>query len=242
MCLNLPVGSSDITAEAIGAELEQEMKRMDAAIQRAVEMIEEMQKKSRATDSGIRLEVNEKILDSCNQLMAAIVQLVARSRAMQEEIVAAGHGTVNPNEFYKRNHQQSADGVVSGQGKLEHLLVAAQEVAASTAQLFVSSRVKADRESERLKDLSTASRSVNTCTANVVAAVRNAQSTLNEQKDLDFSHYSLHDTKKQEMESQVRVLELEDKLTRERAHLAQLRKQHYQLAQIVENEDGAEHS
>ncbi|VDN21530.1 unnamed protein product [Gongylonema pulchrum] len=211
MCLNLPVGSSDITAEAIGAELEQEMKRMDAAIQRAVAMIEEMQKKSRATDSGIRLEVNEKILDSCNQLMAAIVQLVARSRAMQEEIVAAGHGTVNPNEFYKRNHQwtegllsaakaigvaatvlvQSADGVVSGQGKLEHLLVAAQEVAA---------------------------------------------------KDLDFSHYSLHDTKKQEMESQVRVLELEDKLTRERAHLAQLRKQHYQLAQIVENEDGAEHS
>lgn len=52
-----------------------------------------------------RLEVNEKILDSCNQLMVAIVTLVAKSRAMQEEIVAAGHGTVNPNEFYKRNHQ-----------------------------------------------------------------------------------------------------------------------------------------
>lgn len=54
MCQNLPVGSSDVTAEEVGVELEQEMKRMDAAIQRAVEMIEEMQKKSRATDSGIR--------------------------------------------------------------------------------------------------------------------------------------------------------------------------------------------
>lgn len=58
-------------------------------------------------------------------------------------------------------------------------------------------------------------------------------------EDLDFSHYTLHDTKKEEMESQVRVLELEDKLTRERAHLAQLRKQHYQLAQIVESENGS---
>lgn len=58
-------------------------------------------------------------------------------------------------------------------------------------------------------------------------------------EDLDFSHYTLHDTKKEEMESQVRILELEDKLVRERTHLAQLRKQHYQLAQIVENESGS---
>ncbi|CAG9532818.1 unnamed protein product [Cercopithifilaria johnstoni] len=256
MCLNLPAGSSDVTAEIIGAELEQEMKRMDEAIQKAVQLIEEMQKKSRATDSGIRLKVSEEILDSCNQLMAAIVTLVTKSRALQEEIVAAGHGTANPNEFYKRNHQwtegllsaaravgvaatvlvQRADDVVSCQGKLEYLIVASQEIAASTAQLFVSSRVKADRDSQRLKELSAASCSVNNCTANIVATVKNAQITLNEQRDLDFSHYTLHDTKKEEMESQVRILELEDKLVRERTHLAQLRKQHYQLAQIAEND------
>uniref|UniRef100_A0A1I7VS66 Huntingtin-interacting protein 1 n=1 Tax=Loa loa TaxID=7209 RepID=A0A1I7VS66_LOALO len=259
ICLNLPAGSSDMTAEVIGAELEQEMKRMDEAIQKAVELIEEMQKKSRAIDSGIRLKVNEGILDSCNQLMAAIITLVAKSRALQEEIVAAGHDTANPNEFYKRNHQwtegllsaaravgvaatvlvQRADDVVSCQGKLEYLIVASQEIAASTAQLFVSSRVKADRESQRLKELSAASCSVNTCTANIVATVKNAQITLNEQRDLDFSHYTLHDTKKEEMESQVRILELEDKLVRERIRLAQLRKQHYQLAQIVESDSGS---
>ncbi|VDN01403.1 unnamed protein product [Thelazia callipaeda] len=257
ICLDLPAGSSDLTAETIGAELEQEMKRMDFAIEKAVERIEEMQKKSRATDSGIRLEVNEEILDSCNQLMTAIVVLVAKSRALQEEIVACGHGIANPNEFYRRNHLwtegllsaaravgvsatvlvQSADGVISGQGKLENLIAASQEISASTAQLFVSSRVKADRESQRLSELSAASRSVNTCTANIVATVKNARNTLNEQKDLDFSHYTLHDTKKEEMESQVRILELEDKLVRERAHLAHLRRQHYQLAQIVENTD-----
>lgn len=54
ICLTLPASSNDVTAEMIGTELEQEMKRIDEAIQKAVEMIEEMQKKSRATDSGIR--------------------------------------------------------------------------------------------------------------------------------------------------------------------------------------------
>ncbi|VDO71975.1 unnamed protein product [Onchocerca flexuosa] len=138
--------------------------------------------------------------------MAAIVTLVSKSRALQEEIVAAGNDTANPNEFYKRNHQwtegllsaaravgvaatvlvQRADDVVSCQGKLEYLIVASQEIAASTAQLFVSSRVKADRESPRLKELSTASSSVNSCTANVVATVKNAQITLNEQSKYPF--------------------------------------------------------
>lgn len=37
--------------------------------------------------------------------MAAIMQLVAKSRAMQDEIVSLGRGTASPNEFYKRNHQ-----------------------------------------------------------------------------------------------------------------------------------------
>ncbi len=61
--------------------------------------------KSRETDTGIRLEVNENILDSCNALMEAIKLLVARSRLLQNEIVAAGRGTGSVHDFYKRNHQ-----------------------------------------------------------------------------------------------------------------------------------------
>lgn len=37
-----------------------------------------------------RLEVNEAILGCCQQLMNAIMILVARSRELQEEIVASG--------------------------------------------------------------------------------------------------------------------------------------------------------
>lgn len=49
-----------------------------------------MLKKSRAADSGLKLEVNEKILDSCTTLMQAIRVLVQKSRLLQAEIVAQG--------------------------------------------------------------------------------------------------------------------------------------------------------
>lgn len=45
---------------------------------------------SRAADSGVKLEVNEKILDSCTGLMQAIRILVQKSRVLQAEIVAKG--------------------------------------------------------------------------------------------------------------------------------------------------------
>lgn len=75
----------------------------------------------------------------------------------------------------------SADGVVTGKGKYEHLIVSAQEIAASVAQLYVSSRVKADRDSKRMAELGVASKSVNTCTASVVATVKSGQQTLSDE-------------------------------------------------------------
>ena len=45
---------------------------------------------SRAADSGIKLEVNGKILDSCTNLMQAIRLLVKKSRLLQAEIVGQG--------------------------------------------------------------------------------------------------------------------------------------------------------
>ena len=51
---------------------------------------------------------------------------------------------------------------------------------------------------------------------------------------MDFSKISLHQTKRLEMDSQVKVLELEKQLEIEKNKLYKLRKQHYQLA--AENE------
>lgn len=49
-------------------------------------------------------------------------------------------------------------------------------------------------------------------------------------EEMDVSGLSLHQAKRLEMESQVRVLELEASLQQERHNLSALRRHHYQLA------------
>jgi len=56
-------------------------------------------------------------------------------------------------------------------------------------------------------------------------------------EDLDMSCLSLHQAKRLEMESQVRVLELEASLSQERLRLSALRRHHYQLAGEAEGWD-----
>nr|CAH7749305.1 unnamed protein product [Callosobruchus chinensis] len=187
-------------AENLADMLESEMLAMDKAIEEAANRIQDMLTNSRAADSGIKLEVNEKILDSCTTLMQAIRVLVQKSRFLQAEIVGQGRGTASAKEFYKRNHQwtdgfisaakavavaakfllTAADKVVISNGKLEQLVVAAQEIAASTAQLVVASRVKADRNSTNLQGLTAASKSVTTATGTVVATVKDCGQLIDE--------------------------------------------------------------
>lgn len=71
-----------------------------------------MLSQSRASDSGVQLEVNEKILDACTALMNSIRELVKKSRLVQAEIVSLGKGSASAVEFYKRNHQWT-EGLIS---------------------------------------------------------------------------------------------------------------------------------
>lgn len=79
-------------------------------------------------------------------------------------------------EFFRT----AADKVVASNGKLEQLVVAAQEIAASTAQLVVASRVKADRNSENLQQLTQASKGVTSATGEVVATVKDCGQLIEE--------------------------------------------------------------
>lgn len=80
----------------------------------------------------------------------------------------------------------AADKVVSSNGKLEQMVVAAQEIAASTAQLVVASRVKADRNSSNLQQLTQASKGVTTATATVVATVKDCSQLIDENGEIGF--------------------------------------------------------
>lgn len=70
--------------------------------------------------------------------------------------------------------------MITSQGKLEHMAVAAQEIAASTAQLVVASRVKAERNSNNLKQLTDASKDVTKYTGVVVATVKYCSQLIDE--------------------------------------------------------------
>lgn len=120
--------------------------------------------------------------------------------------------------------------MVSSNGKLEQLVVASQEISASTAQLVVASRVKADRNSNNLQQLTGASKQVTTATATVLATVKDCAQLMDEAEEFDVTNLSLHQAKRIQMDLQVRVLELEKELEQERFRLGALRKHHYQMA------------
>ena len=71
-------------------------------------------------------------------------------------------------------YREAADKVVKGSGKFEELVVCSQEIAASTTQLVVSSKVKAPRGSTNLPLLAEASRNVTAATGKVVASAKSA--------------------------------------------------------------------
>ncbi|KAM8904661.1 huntingtin-interacting protein 1 isoform 1-T1 [Spinachia spinachia] len=238
----------------LGDLVEQEMASTSAAVESAAARIEEMLNNSRAVDTGVKMEVNERILAACTELMQAIKQLVLSSKNLQKDIVEGGRGAASTKEFYAKNSRwteglisaskavgwgatvmvDAADLVVQGKGKFEELMVCSHEIAASTAQLVAASKVKADKDSANLQRLQTASRGVTQATAAVVASTKSGKSQIEEKDTMDFSSSTLTQIKRQEMDAQVLVLELETRLQKERERLGELRKKHYELAGVAE--------
>ncbi|KAF6038196.1 Hip1 [Bugula neritina] len=247
---SLLIKSDDINVDEIGELVEEELNATQKAIQEGAQKVQEMLEKARMRDTGVKLEVNEKILDSVTKLMAEIQQLVRKSKVLQEEIVTSGRGSATAKEFYKKNHRwteglvsaakavgwgastlvEKAEIIMEGKGTLNELKVCSNEIAASTAQLVVSSQVKADKESTKLADLKLSAKGVKTATADVVASSNFGEERINEADLMNFNDLSLTQTKRVEMNTQVHILELESKLVKERKKLAEIRKRHYQLA------------
>ncbi|XP_066545197.1 huntingtin-interacting protein 1-related protein isoform X2 [Amia ocellicauda] len=242
----------DVRQDELGDLVDKEMAATAAAIEEAVRRIDEMMNQARKDTTGVKLEVNERILYSCTDLMKAIRMLVVASTDLQKEIVESGRGAATIREFYAKNSRwteglisaskavgwgatqmvESADKVVLHTGKYEELIVCSHEIAASTAQLVAASKVKADRNSRKLTTLQQASRYVNEMAANVVASTKTGLDQIEDKDTMDFSGMSLIKLKREEMESQVKVLELEAQLGNERIRLGELRKKHYDLAGV----------
>merc|ERR1719273_3066374 len=229
------------------ADVDGEINRMQSSISEAATAMEKLMMSARINEAKKKdIDVDLKILDSCSGLLHAIEVLIRAARQLQAEI-AADSGTV-AKEFYRRNQKwsqglisaahdigsgakclvEAADGVICGHVKFEELIVASQEIAASTAQMVLASRVKARKESEKLDHLSSSSKSVAEKTAFVVATARACASQMAEsENEVDLMALSVHQSKRLEMEVQIKVLELETTLEKQRKKLFVIRKQSY---------------
>uniref|UniRef100_A0A3P9PWV1 Huntingtin interacting protein 1 related n=1 Tax=Poecilia reticulata TaxID=8081 RepID=A0A3P9PWV1_POERE len=224
----------DVLKEELGSMVDKEMVATSTAIEEAV----------------LRMDVNTIIIDVVVfYSVQAVHILVTAATDLQKDIVEGGRGAASVTEFYAKNSRwteglisaskavgwgatqllDSADRVVGEKGSYEELIASSHEIAASTAQLVAASKVKADRNNKKLYTLQQASRHVNDMAAVVVTSTKHGQQQISDHGVMDFSGMSLIKLKKEEMEAQVKVLQLENQLDQERVRLGELRKRHYEL-------------
>ncbi|KAK4174982.1 ANTH domain-containing protein [Triangularia setosa] len=234
----------------LGEIVDQELNRAADAIAAAVARLQKLKNKPRDGYSTYELSVHDSILDAAMAITTAIAQLIKAATATQQEIVQAGRGSSSKTAFYKKNNRwteglisaakavatstntliETADGVISNRNTPEQLIVASNDVAASTAQLVAASRVKAGFMSKSQETLEQASKAVG---AACRALVRQVQAIIKERngmenEQVDYSKLGSHEFKVREMEQQVEILQLENALSAARQRLGEMRKISYQ--------------
>ena len=219
--------SSKITNKTgvLGDLVDRELANAAKAIEAAVERLNKLKNKPRSGYNTYELRIHDSILDATVAVTNAIVALIKAATASQEEIVKEGRGSSSKTAFYKKNNRwteglisaakavasstntliETADGVISGRNSPEPLIVASNEVAASTAQLVAASRVKANFGSRTQDQLEEASKAVGQACRSLVRQVQDiiAQRNKDEGEDVDYSKLSGHEFKVREMEQRV---------------------------------------
>ncbi|ODM18404.1 hypothetical protein SI65_06275 [Aspergillus cristatus] len=245
-----PKSSKISTSGDLGDLVDQELNKAADAIDAAAERLAKMKKKPREGFSTYELRINDSILEAAIAVTTAIAELIKAATATQQEIVREGRGSSSKTAFYKKNNRwteglisaakavasstntliETADGVISGRNSPEQLIVASNDVAASTAQLVAASRVKASFMSKTQDRLENASKAVGIACRKLVRQVQDIISERNrdETEAVDYSKLSSHEFKVREMEQQVEILQLENNLSRARQRLGEMRKISYQ--------------
>ena len=76
--------------EELGQLVDDEIEAAAASIEAAESKFLELLECTRNESSGVQLEVNQSILESCSDLMMAIKTLVQKSKILQKEIAELG--------------------------------------------------------------------------------------------------------------------------------------------------------
>ncbi|KAF1365690.1 ANTH-domain-containing protein [Lizonia empirigonia] len=233
----------------LGEAVDDELTKAANAIQAAADRLAKLKNKPRDQYSTYELKIHDSILDAAIAVTNAIAQLIKAATASQQEIVREGRGSMSKTQFYKKHNRwteglisaakavatstnmliETADGVISGRNSPEQLIVASNDVAASTAQLVAASRVKASFMSKTQDRLETASKAVTAACRGLVRQVQDiiAQKNRDDGEVVDYTKLSDHEFKVRQMEQQVEILQLENSLSQARVRLGEMRKLSY---------------
>lgn len=211
----------------LGDLVDRELTNAAKAIDAAAERLNKLMNKPRDGYDTYELRIHDSILEAAIAVTNAIAQLVKAATVSQQEIVKEGRGSSSRTAFYKKNNRwteglisaakavasstntliETADGVISGRNSPEQLIVASNDVAASTAQLVAASRVKANFGSRTQDRLEEASKAVRKACKSLVRQVQDIIASRNRDDDeeVDYTKLSNREFKSREMEQKVRV-------------------------------------
>jgi hypothetical protein len=208
----------------LGDLVDSELSKAADAIAAAAARLAKLRNKPRDGYSTYELKVNDSIIEAATAITNAITELIKAATVTQQEIVQAGRGSSSRTAFYKKNNRwteglisaakavasstntliETADGVISNRNSPEQLIVASNDVAASTAQLVAASRVKAGFMSKSQERLEQASKAVGAACRSLVRQVQSMIKERTQEEDqVDYSKLGAHEFKVREMEQQV---------------------------------------
>ena len=211
----------------LGDLVDNELNKAADAISAAAARLAKLKSKPKDGYSTYELRIHDSILDAAMAVTNAIAKLIKAATVTQQEIVQAGRGSSSKTAFYKKNNRwteglisaakavasstntliETADGVLSGRNSPEQLIVASNDVAASTAQLVAASRVKAGFMSKSQESLEQASKAVGAACRALVRQVQNMIKDRDSDEDkVDYAALGAHEFKVRQMEQQVSSL------------------------------------
>lgn len=195
---------------------------------------------------------DEIILESCKSLAPIIRTLIEAAAAAQKELVESGkvsrcpsimsddgqwsEGLVSAAKFVAAATHclvEAANSLMQGHSSEEKLISSARQVAASTAQLLVACKVKADPYSKAMKRLQVAG---NACKRATDRLVKEARKSTEHEEEFTVVLKTRHVAgMAQEIEAREQVRRIEDELAKARSKLSSILRKKYRDA----NEAGA---
>ncbi|XP_061630364.1 talin-2 isoform X3 [Phyllopteryx taeniolatus] len=248
-------GSECVDPEDPTVIAESELLGAAASIEAAAKKLEQLKPRVKPKQADETLDFEEQILEAAKSIAAATSALVKSASAAQRELVAQGKvgsnlaNAVDDGQWSQglisaarmvaaatSNLCEAANASVQGQASEEKLICSAKQVAASTAQLLVACKVKADQDSEAMKRLQAAGNAVKRASDNLVKAAQKAAFEKTEDDSVVVKTKFVGGIA-QIIAAQEEMLRKERELEEARKKLAQIRQQQYKFLPTELRED-----